>query len=76
MSARKGVPVLPHTDPVLNVLICAYRQAFNQAEGDGDDAQRARAEIVNFFSIEKLMLLYTQGMISWNPLAVNGIRMC
>ena len=70
MSYPKGVPRLPSQDPLFNMLVQTYGQAFKIAENDTQHAQQARLEIVCFFSRDNLTRLYQQGFISWDPTEV------
>lgn len=53
-------------DGSLDLLACAYADAFDQAETN----VRARQEIVELFNIDTLRSLRAHGCITWDPDAV------
>jgi hypothetical protein len=58
----------PSGDPIIDMLACVWAAAFAEAES-GD--HQARQELVANFGLEKLLNLWRQGFISWNPWAVH-----
>lgn len=50
-------------DRFLDLLACAYADAFDDAEND----VAARMDIVEMFDIDTLRALRTKGCITWDP---------